>query len=220
MSRLGHALARVLLARGSKDVQSTEEPAATRRPPGGVHILAPVLLAGLFVACGSGRGTPELPVPTGSYEPGSVTAVLLGDGRFDAVVAMMEAASVVQGAPGAQDELGNAAEIASQPDWDHTIFAPTNAAFSNLHPDTIDCMFDEANATQSVRVHVVPEVVTSSEFTTGETVTIGGRYPMTLTEDGASFAGAEIVEADLEASNGVIHVLDSVNIPASCQPED
>lgn len=143
--------------------------------------------------------------------------MVLEDGRFDAVVALMEAARVSQGAPGAEVGHGNAAEVAGQPGWDHTIFAPTNDAFSKLNQDTIDCMFDEANATQSIRVHVVPRVLRSSEFTTGEVLTIGGPYPRNVTEDGGSFAGAEIVETDIEASNGVIHVINSVNIPDRCQ---
>lgn len=181
--------------------------------------MATVALIGLVVACG-GEQAAELPEPTGSYESGSTTAVLLEDGRFDGLVAMMEAARVGQGAPGVENELGNAAEVASQPGWNHTIFAPTNDAFSDLSQNTIDCMFNEANATVSIRVHVVPDVVSSAEFATGEIVTIGGSYPMAVNDDGASFAGAEIVETDIEASNGVIHVLDAVNIPAICDQKD
>jgi uncharacterized surface protein with fasciclin (FAS1) repeats len=166
-------------------------------------------------ACG-GNDAVELPTPSGSYEEGTVPGVLLADGRFDALVALLEVAKVSQGPPGAQQVIGSAANVAGMPGWDHTVFAPTDAAFLLLDEDTIGCMFDEANATQAVRIHLVPELLTSDGFDTGEVQTIAGSMPLELVGDRAWFAGSRIIEPDIEATNGVVHVINAVNVPDDC----
>lgn len=175
------------------------------------------LLVGLLTACGENGESVELPAPSGeSYEPGTVTAVLLQDGRFDALVALMEIAQVFQGPPGNQRALGSAAEVATWPDWNHTVFAPTNDAFSKLDQDTVDCLFAPDNATFSMQIHLVPVLRQSSDFASGSLQTVGGRYPLEVDDTGVTFAGAEVIETDIEAQNGVVHALDSVNLPETC----
>lgn len=177
--------------------------------------LVPGLL-GVLVGCGNGA-VAEFPAPTGgSYEPDTVTAVLLEDGRFDGLVALMETAQVSQGPPGGEQVLGTAAEIATWPDWDHTVFAPTDEAFSALDQRTVDCMFEEENATQSVRIHLVQTLLSFSDFTTENVQTIGGLFRMEVADGEATFSGAEVIEADIDASNGVIHAVDGVNVPEGC----
>lgn len=176
-----------------------------------------LLLEGMLVGCGANGESVELPAPAGdSYDPGTVTAVLLEDGRFDALVALMEIAEVLQGPPGAETVLGSAAEVATRPDWNHTVFAPTDDAFSELDPDMDDCLFAEDNATPSLRIHLVQVPLHSADFVTENVQTLGGFYRMEVTETGVTFAGAEVIESDIEATNGVIHALDSVNLPERC----
>jgi len=179
--------------------------------------LASACLLLVSTACGDGDDGVGLPVPTGTYEDGTVTAMLVADGRFDALVSLFETAKVFMGPPGAEQVIGNAAEVAGGPDWDHTVFAPTDEAFSRLEQHTLDCMFEEANATMSVRVHVVPQVLNSDMFRTGEVLTIGGPVAMLVDGRNASFAEAGILETDIEATNGVIHVIDAVNVPSVCE---
>ena len=184
-----------------------------------IRIRMSYLLVGLLTACGSNGESAELPTPAGhSYDPGTVTAVLLEDGRFDALVALMEIAKVSQGPPGAQEVRGSAAEAATSPDWNHTVFAPTDQAFSELDQDLVDCLFTADNATQAIRIHVVPALLYSADFATENVQTIGGPYPIEVGDTGLTFAGAEVIETDIGATNGVIHVVDAANLLETCTP--
>jgi uncharacterized surface protein with fasciclin (FAS1) repeats len=54
-------------------------------------------------------------------------------------------------------------------------------------------------------------------FRSGEVLTIAGPVAMVVDGQDASFAEAEILETDIEATNGVIHVIDAVNVPSVCE---
>lgn len=98
-----------------------------------------------------------------------------------------------------------------------TVFAPTDAAFAALPAGTVDKLLKPENKDQLVSVltyHVVPGKVMSSDLTEGmkaKTVQ-GGEVTFTL-DGGAKIDGASIVTPDIEASNGVIHVIDKVIMP-------
>jgi len=115
-----------------------------------------------------------------------------------------------------QEVHGTAADVAGQDGWDHTLFAPTDEAFAALDQETIDCMFGAEQATTSVRLHVVPRLLTSADFTSQQVQTIGGNFAMEANERGATFAAGRVVEADTPATNGVIHVVDAVNVQPGC----
>lgn len=184
-----------------------------------IRVRMSYLLVGLLTACGSNGQSVELPAPEGrSYDPGTVTAVLAEDGRFDALVALMEIAKVSQGPPGAQEVHGSAAEAATSPDWNHTVFAPTDQAFSELDQDVVNCLFAADNATQSIRIHIVPALLQSADFATDSVQTIGGPFPMEVDETRVRFAGAEVIETDIAATNGVIHAVDAANLLETCTP--
>jgi uncharacterized surface protein with fasciclin (FAS1) repeats len=99
-----------------------------------------------------------------------------------------------------------------------TVFAPTDEAFAKLPAGTLDTLLKPENRDKLRRIltyHVVPSKVTSAEVTklrsakavSGDTIAIAAR-------DGAvTVDNAKVVKADVAASNGVIHVIDSVILP-------
>jgi len=98
-----------------------------------------------------------------------------------------------------------------------TVFAPTDAAFAALPAGTVEDLLKPENKDQLVSIltyHVVPGKVMSTDLTEGMKAASvqGGELTVTL-DGGAKVNGAVISTADVEASNGVIHVIDSVILP-------
>lgn len=101
----------------------------------------------------------------------------------------------------------------------YTVFAPTDAAFAALPKATLDNLLKPENKQQLVRLiayHVVPGQVTSSQLTSGPVKTLEGT-PATVKVDSANKAiavnGAKVIQADIPASNGIVHVVDKVILP-------
>lgn len=99
-----------------------------------------------------------------------------------------------------------------------TVFAPTDAAFAALPEGTVENLLLPENIetlTAILTYHVVPAEVPSSDLA-GETVsvlTVNGDRVTIDGRDGVTVDGANVVTADIAASNGVIHVIDSVIMP-------
>lgn len=103
-------------------------------------------------------------------------------------------------------------------DGPFTVFAPTNAAFAALPAGTVDNLLLPENKDQLVKVltyHVVPGAVTSDQLAgkrlsvatvQGQTVHVNG-------QNGVHVNNARVTSADIMASNGVIHVIDTVLLP-------
>ena len=178
----------------------------------------------ILVACGNGGdngtdvGDAAQPSPSPGtttarvYEEGTVAGILSRDGRFTVLMRVLETAEVRDGPPPGT-VTGSAAEVMSQPGWDHTIFAPTDAAFDAVDEITLESLFQSAEATGIVRTHVVPMVIRSDERETGQLLAIGGPIEVVVDGSGIMYGGATVVEPDIEASNGVIHVVDAVILP-------
>ena len=98
-----------------------------------------------------------------------------------------------------------------------TVFAPTNEAFAALPEGTLDELLNPENKDQLVAIltyHVVSGKVMSTDLTDGMTAaTVNGAEVTITTADGAKVNGANVVTADVEASNGVVHVIDAVILP-------
>ncbi len=95
-----------------------------------------------------------------------------------------------------------------------TVFAPTDAAFAALPPGVLDDLL--ANPDQLAQVllyHVVPGRVRSTDLVDGPIVTLQGAAATVSLVDGVSIDGASVIAADIEASNGIIHVIDEVILP-------
>jgi uncharacterized surface protein with fasciclin (FAS1) repeats len=99
-----------------------------------------------------------------------------------------------------------------------TVFAPTDAAFAKLPAGTLENLLKPENKTKLVAIltyHVVPGDVTAAQVATlTQAKTVNGAILKLSAHDGKVVVNnADVVKADIEASNGVIHVIDAVLLP-------
>ena len=126
----------------------------------------------------------------------------VGAGTFNTLVAAVQAAGLEETLRG---------------EGPFTVFAPTDEAFAALPEGTVETLLMEENLDQLVAIltyHVVPGAVMSGDLSDGMMATTvqGGEIEIGTT-DGVTVNGANVVTADIEASNGVIHVIDAVILP-------
>jgi len=96
-----------------------------------------------------------------------------------------------------------------------TVFAPTDEAFAKLPDGTIeDLLNDKEKLTDILTYHVVPDKVMSDAVINIKSAkTANGKQISIDTTSGVKIDDAKVVKTDIECSNGVIHVIDSVLIP-------
>jgi uncharacterized surface protein with fasciclin (FAS1) repeats len=98
-----------------------------------------------------------------------------------------------------------------------TVFAPTDDAFKKLPPTTLTDLLKPENKEKLATVlknHVVAGAVMSSDVKTGPVKAVGGgKLDVTVDGGKVNVEGANVVKADVKASNGVIHVVDAVILP-------
>ena len=97
-----------------------------------------------------------------------------------------------------------------------TVFAPTNAAFEKVPADQLNALLaDKAQLTKVLTYHVVPGKVLAADLQPTQMVkTVEGQDVDIQVADGkATINGCAITKTDIEASNGVIHVIDCVLTP-------
>lgn len=149
----------------------------------------------------------EEPMAT-EEEAGTIVEVAASDETFSTLVQAVEAA-------GLADTL--AAE------GPYTVFAPTNEAFEALPEGTVEQLLQPENQevlTQILAYHVLPQEVPAAEVVSGDVDTVAGA-PVSVNVDDAtgnvSVNEAAVVQADVQASNGVIHAIDQVLLPPNLQ---
>lgn len=101
-----------------------------------------------------------------------------------------------------------------------TVFAPTDEAFAALPKGTVESLLkpeNKAKLAAILKYHVVPGVLGSREVSrlSGATSLNGQRISFASPDAGVMIDGAKVVKADIACSNGVIHVIDHVILPAS-----
>jgi uncharacterized surface protein with fasciclin (FAS1) repeats len=125
-------------------------------------------------------------------------------GSFNTLVAAVQAAGLVDTLKG---------------DGPFTVFAPTDEAFAALPEGTVDELLKPENKDQLVAIltyHVVPGKVMSTDLSDDmSAATVQGGDIMIDLDNGVMVNDASVVSADIETSNGVIHVIDKVILPAS-----
>ncbi len=125
-----------------------------------------------------------------------------GAGDFSTLVAAVEAAGLVDTLKG---------------DGPFTVFAPTDAAFAALPEGTVENLLKPENKDQLVAIltyHVVPGKVMSTDLSDDMmATTVQGSDVMIDLDNGVMVEEASVVSADIETSNGVIHVIDKVILP-------
>ena len=123
-------------------------------------------------------------------------------GSFNTLVAAVQAAGLVDALKG---------------EGPFTVFAPTDDAFAKLPQETIDALLADptGDLTQILLYHVVAGKVMAADLSDGlEADTLQGKpVAFTLSDGGAMVNDANIIATDIETSNGVIHVIDSVILP-------
>lgn len=124
-------------------------------------------------------------------------------GAFTTLVAAIEAAGLVDTLKG---------------EGPFTVFAPTDAAFAALPEGTLESLLKPENRDQLVAIltyHVVPGKVTASDVAgLSEAATVNGAsIDISVSYGTVKVDGATVVQADVMASNGVIHVIDQVILP-------
>ena len=134
----------------------------------------------------------------------TIVDVAITNGSFETLVAAVQAAGLVE-------------TLSSEGPF--TVFAPTDEAFAALPEGTLDTLLlpeNQATLTQILTYHVLAGEVPSSAVETGAVETVAGEdVEIVADESGVTVGGATVVTPDVEASNGVIHVVDTVLLPPS-----
>jgi len=97
-----------------------------------------------------------------------------------------------------------------------TVFAPTDAAFAALPSGALDTLLLPQNRDLLVKVlynHVGYGSFTSNQLSTGDFETFDGTVAVGVEPTGVTVSGANVVQADVAATNGVIHAVDQVLLP-------
>jgi uncharacterized surface protein with fasciclin (FAS1) repeats len=95
-----------------------------------------------------------------------------------------------------------------------TVFAPTDEAFAKIPKADLDALLkDKAKLTAVLTYHVVPGTVMAKDVKAGMVKTVQGGDLTVATTGGVTVNGAKVIKADVKASNGVIHVIDTVLLP-------
>ncbi|MCK6434770.1 MAG: fasciclin domain-containing protein [Burkholderiaceae bacterium] len=95
-----------------------------------------------------------------------------------------------------------------------TVFAPTDEAFAKIPKADLEALLkDKAKLTAVLTYHVVPGKVMSKDVAPGQVKTVQGSALTVSTTGGVMVDKARVTAADIVASNGVIHVIDSVVLP-------
>jgi uncharacterized surface protein with fasciclin (FAS1) repeats len=130
----------------------------------------------------------------------TIVDVAVQAGKFNTLVQAVQAAGLVETLSG---------------EGPYTVFAPTDEAFAQIPQETLQAVLaDKEKLTAILTYHVVPgklmaaDVVRSTQLQTvqGQSITVS-------TEGGVRVDDANVVQTDIEADNGVIHVIDKVIMP-------
>ncbi|GIK72756.1 MAG: hypothetical protein BroJett021_17440 [Chloroflexota bacterium] len=184
-----------------------------------VKMLALLVVAALLVAaCAPVAPAPAVPAAPMATEapteaaadegPGTIVDIAVGAGNFTTLVAAVSAAGLVETLQG---------------EGPFTVFAPTDEAFAALPEGAIEALLadPEGALTQILLYHVVAGKVMSTDLSDGMMVDTVQGSPITISiADGVvKVNDAQVIVADIEASNGVIHVIDAVILPPSDEEE-
>ena len=168
----------------------------------GFALLA-LLLAVLAACADDPTPTPVPPTATTVVQQEMVTIaeIASGDGRFETLVAALQAADLAETLDG---------------EGPFTVFAPTNDAFAKLPEGTVESLLADIPALTDVLLyHVVAGDVMAADVVALESASTlqGGSVPISVDGGTVMVNDARVVITGIEASNGVIHVIDSVLIP-------
>ena len=170
-----------------------------------VNNLTALLFAAVLTLQGCGSGTEHHePAPTPEPDPMSIVDVAVANGSFTTLVAALEATGLDV--------------TLSDMDSSFTVFAPTDDAFALLGDGTIAALLDDTETlTDILTYHVIGAEIDSSAAisSAGSTVEMvnGDSVGLSLDGDNLLVNTVTVTTVDVEADNGVIHVIDAVLMP-------
>lgn len=175
------------------------------------HATLSITLLALAVAACGGQASSESKTATSSASKDSATTAGQSDivdtasstGQFKTLLAAVKAADL---------------EGTLRGPGPFTVFAPTDEAFAKLPPGTVDSLLKPENKAKLQAIltyHVVAGKVPSSEAVKLTSASTVNGKPLKLDASSGSLkvGGAQVVKPDVQASNGVIHVIDAVILP-------
>jgi len=140
--------------------------------------------------------------PTAKAAPAmDIVETAVAAGSFKTLAAALQAAGLVDALKG---------------DGPFTVFAPTDEAFAKLPAGTVEALLqDKAKLTAILTYHVVAGAVPASEVVklTSATTLNGADVKIAATGGKVMVNNAQVVKADIKATNGIIHVIDTVILP-------
>jgi uncharacterized surface protein with fasciclin (FAS1) repeats len=134
-------------------------------------------------------------------EPGTIVEVAAANPDFETLVAAVTAAGLAETLSG---------------EGPFTVFAPTDEAFDALPEGVLDALLLPENKdalTSILTYHVVSGEVMAADVTAGDVPTVEGSDITITTDGGVKVNDANVTATDVDASNGVIHVIDAVLVP-------
>jgi uncharacterized surface protein with fasciclin (FAS1) repeats len=157
----------------------------------------------LFLIATSFAATLALPInDVSAAEEKTIVGVAAGAGQFNTLVAAVKAAGLV-------DTLNGPGPF--------TVFAPTDEAFAKLPAGTVENLLKPQNKEQLAAIltyHVLPGKVMAADVKSMGAKTVNSKEVAIKLDGGKVTVGpATVVKTDIPASNGVIHVIDTVLIP-------
>ncbi len=132
---------------------------------------------------------------------GDIVATASSAGSFNTLVAAVQAAGLVE---------------TLQSDGPFTVFAPTDDAFAKLPEGTVEALIADPDQLRAILLyHVVPGKVMAADVVSLDSATTaqGSDLKIALADGGVRINNANVTATDIETSNGVIHVIDTVIIP-------
>ena len=187
---LGGQMITVDLSEGVKINTSAVITADIKASNGVIHVIDTVLIPETFQLASA-----TAPLP-------SIVDIAVSNPDFSILVAALAKAELVE---------------ALQAEGPFTVFAPTNAAFEALLGElgiTAEELLGQPQLADVLLYHVVSGAVLSTDLQNGMTAeTLGGQSITVDLTDGVKINKSAVEIADIQASNGVIHVIDSVLIP-------
>ncbi|HEU4712546.1 MAG TPA: fasciclin domain-containing protein [Pyrinomonadaceae bacterium] len=170
----------------------------------GRMIIACGALLSLLAVAGAQPLSAKVEVPGDTAKPANIVETVVAAGQFKTLAAALEAAGLIDALNG---------------EGPFTVFAPTDEAFAKLPAGTLESLLKPENKEKLKSIllyHVVPGNVAAKQVMklNGRTVKTleGGSIKVSIIH-GVTVDDARVTKTDIQASNGVIHVIDTVLVP-------
>lgn len=165
-----------------------------------------LILCASFLDCSKKKE--ETPQTGAIATPGDIMEIVSADGRFTTLLTAIEAAGLAETLKG---------------EGPFTVFAPTDSAFAKLPPGTVESLLQELPKLKEILLyHVVSAKAMAADLVKfpGAATMLGPLVNVTISREGAIMVNdAKVVIPDIEAKNGVIHVIDGMLLPPATAAE-